>query len=122
MISSKFDMNITEQLRRLALPAAALILLSIPGAFAQETVKPAGDLTSEDEIKQYARESRLRDRCDDIPRHTHIDLTVRTRTTTSGAKQHVASADGDKLLDAKGGLHDMLSRDHPSLQDRRAGS
>jgi hypothetical protein len=34
---------------------------------------------------------------------------VRTGTATSGAKQHVASADGDKLLDAKGGLHDMLS-------------
>ena len=68
------------------------------------------------------RESRLRDLCTDLPHHTHIDLTVRTRTATSGAKQHVASADGDKLPDAKGGLHDMLSRNHPSLQDPRAGS
>jgi hypothetical protein len=57
-----------------------------------------------------------------ILRHTHTDLTVRTRTATSGAKQHVASADGDKLPDAKGGLYDMPSRDHPSLQDPRAGS
>jgi Bacterial regulatory proteins, luxR family len=47
---------------------------------------------------------------------------VQTRTATSGAKQHVASVDGDKLPDAKGGLYDTLSRDHPSLQDPRAGS
>src|SRR5258708_5740984 len=53
--------------------------------------------------------------------HTNTGLTVRTRTATSGAKQHVASADGDKLRDAKGGLCDMLSRDDPSLQDPRAG-
>jgi hypothetical protein len=48
-------------------------------------------------------------------RQTQTDLTVGTRTGTSGAKQQVASADGDQLRDAKGELHDTLSRDHPSL-------
>ncbi len=50
-----WDANITvyELLRRLALPAAAVVLLSIPGAFAQEVKEPAGDLISQDEIKQF---------------------------------------------------------------------
>ena len=33
-----------------------------------------------------------------------------------------ASANGNKLPDAKGGWHDMPSRDHPPLQNSRAGS
>jgi flagellar motility protein MotE (MotC chaperone) len=46
------DMTVLQLLRRLALPAAGLVLLSIPGAFAQEH-SPAGDITSQDEIKQF---------------------------------------------------------------------
>ena len=46
------DMTVLQLLRRLALPAAGLVLLSIPGAFAQEHA-PAGDITSQDEIKQF---------------------------------------------------------------------
>ena len=53
MIASKFGLNISETLRSLALPAAAVVLLSIPGAFAQEEPSPAGNLTSEEEIKQF---------------------------------------------------------------------
>ena len=45
------DMTVLQLLRRLALPAAGLVLLSIPGAFAQE--HPEGAITSEDEIKQF---------------------------------------------------------------------
>lgn len=37
----------------LALPAIAAILLSIPGAFAQEAPRPAGELSTEEEIRQY---------------------------------------------------------------------
>lgn len=47
------DMTVLQLLRRLALPAAGLIMLSIPGAFAQEQQPPAGDITSQDEIKQF---------------------------------------------------------------------
>lgn len=46
------DMTVLQLLRRLALPAAGLVLLSIPSAFAQEHA-PAGDITSQDEIKQF---------------------------------------------------------------------
>jgi len=46
------DMTVLQLLRRLALPAAGLVLLSIPGAFAQEQA-PAGDIISQDEIKQF---------------------------------------------------------------------
>ncbi|MBX4939712.1 MotE family protein [Rhizobium binae] len=45
------DMPVLQLLRRLALPAAGLVLLSIPSAFAQE--HPEGDITSQDEIKQF---------------------------------------------------------------------
>lgn len=38
---------------RIALPAIVAILLSIPGAFAQEAPKPAGELSTEEEIRQY---------------------------------------------------------------------
>jgi flagellar motility protein MotE (MotC chaperone) len=53
MIMLNKDMRVSELLRSMALPAAAVLLLSIPGAFAQEPPKPAGDITSEDEIKQF---------------------------------------------------------------------
>jgi flagellar motility protein MotE (MotC chaperone) len=53
MIRLNRDMTVAELLRRSALPAAAVLLLSIPGAFAQEAQKPEGDITSEDEIKQF---------------------------------------------------------------------
>lgn len=53
MIRLNKDMTVAELLRRSALPAAAVLLLSIPGAFAQEAQKPEGDITSEDEIKQF---------------------------------------------------------------------
>jgi flagellar motility protein MotE (MotC chaperone) len=53
MIGSKFDMNISDLLRRFSLPFAAVVLLSIPSAFAQEAARPAGDLTSEEEIRQF---------------------------------------------------------------------
>lgn len=53
MIVSKFGLNISELLRSLVLPAAAVVLLSIPGAFAQEAASPTGNLTSEEEIKQF---------------------------------------------------------------------
>jgi flagellar motility protein MotE (MotC chaperone) len=47
------DMKLSELARRLALPAAAVLMLSIPGAFAQEAL-PAGDITgSQDEVKQF---------------------------------------------------------------------
>ncbi|MDM9626397.1 MotE family protein [Rhizobium sp. S152] len=46
-------MSVVELARRLALPAAAVVLLSIPGAFAQEAEAPAGDVVSQDEIKQF---------------------------------------------------------------------
>jgi flagellar motility protein MotE (MotC chaperone) len=43
-----------ELMRRLALPAAAIVLLTIPGAFAQEARSTVGgELTSEEEIKQF---------------------------------------------------------------------
>lgn len=47
------DMKVSDLLQRLALPAAAVVLLSIPDAFAQEATPPAGDITSQDEIKQF---------------------------------------------------------------------
>lgn len=50
------DMTVLQLLRRLALPAAGLVLLSIPSAFAQEHA-PAGDITSQDEIKQFCTTS-----------------------------------------------------------------
>ncbi|TDW36861.1 flagellar motility protein MotE (MotC chaperone) [Rhizobium azibense] len=53
MIGLKFDTRISKLLRRLSLPAAVAVLLSIPGAFAQEAARPAGDLSSEEEIKQF---------------------------------------------------------------------
>lgn len=53
MIKLTKDMKVSDLLRSMALPAAAVLLLSIPGAFAQELHKPEGDITSEDEIKQF---------------------------------------------------------------------
>ncbi len=48
------DMTVAELVKRLALPAAAVVMLTIPGAFAQEARTAAGgDLTSEEEIKQF---------------------------------------------------------------------
>jgi flagellar motility protein MotE (MotC chaperone) len=48
------DMTVFELVRRLALPATAVVLMSIPGAFAQEARTAAGgELTSEEEIKQF---------------------------------------------------------------------
>jgi flagellar motility protein MotE (MotC chaperone) len=48
------NMTVSELLRRLALPAAAVLLLTIPGAFAQEAHTSAGgELTSDEEIKQF---------------------------------------------------------------------
>jgi flagellar motility protein MotE (MotC chaperone) len=45
---------VPELIRRLALPAAAIVLLTIPGALAQEARSTAGgELTSEEEIKQF---------------------------------------------------------------------
>ena len=52
MIKITNENPIIELLRRLALPAAGIVLLSIPGAFAQE-MAPAGDITSTDEVKQF---------------------------------------------------------------------
>lgn len=48
------DMKLSELARRLALPVAGVLMLSIPGAFAQEH-SPAGDITpsSQDEVKQF---------------------------------------------------------------------
>jgi flagellar motility protein MotE (MotC chaperone) len=47
-------MTVVQIARGLALPAAGLVILTIPGAFAQEARAAAGDdLTSEDEIKQF---------------------------------------------------------------------
>jgi flagellar motility protein MotE (MotC chaperone) len=47
------NITATDLLRRLALPAAAVVLMSIPGAFAQEARPPLVDPTSQDEIKQF---------------------------------------------------------------------
>jgi flagellar motility protein MotE (MotC chaperone) len=48
------NMTVSELLRRLALPAAAVLLLTTPGAFAQEARTSAGgELTSDEEIKQF---------------------------------------------------------------------
>jgi flagellar motility protein MotE (MotC chaperone) len=47
-------MTVSDLLKRLALPAAAVVMLTIPGAFAQEARTSAGgELTSEEEIKQF---------------------------------------------------------------------
>ncbi|MDM9618999.1 MotE family protein [Rhizobium sp. S96] len=54
MIKLNASMTVSELLRRLALPAAGVVLLTIPGAFAQEARTPVGaELTSEEEIKQF---------------------------------------------------------------------
>jgi flagellar motility protein MotE (MotC chaperone) len=54
MKSSGSNVVVLELIRRLALPAAAIVLLTIPGAFAQEARSTAGgELTSEEEIKQF---------------------------------------------------------------------
>lgn len=54
MNRSVLNMKVSDLLKRLALPAAAVVMLTIPGAFAQEARTSAGgELTSEEEIKQF---------------------------------------------------------------------
>ncbi|KQV68368.1 MotE family protein [Rhizobium sp. Root1220] len=52
---TKWDANMSrfQLLRQLALPAVAVVLLSIPGAFAQEAPATIVDPTSQDEIRQF---------------------------------------------------------------------
>jgi len=47
------NMALSDLLQRLALPAMAVVALSIPGAFAQEQPSPRGEMTSQEEIKQF---------------------------------------------------------------------
>lgn len=47
------NMALSDLLQRLALPAMAVVALSIPGAFAQEQPSPRGEMTSHEEIKQF---------------------------------------------------------------------
>jgi len=46
-------LTISDVVRRLALPAMAVVVLSIPGAFAQEQPALKGEMTSQEEIKQF---------------------------------------------------------------------
>lgn len=45
--------SLTSTARNLGLTAAVAVLLSIPGAFAQEEARPAGPPSTEDEIRQF---------------------------------------------------------------------
>ncbi len=47
------NMALSDVLQRLALPAMAVMALSIPSAFAQEQPSPRGEMTSQEEIKQF---------------------------------------------------------------------
>ena len=48
------NMTVSELAKHLVLPTAAVVMLTIPGAFAQEARTSAGgELTSEEEIKQF---------------------------------------------------------------------
>jgi flagellar motility protein MotE (MotC chaperone) len=47
------NMALSDLLQRLALPAMAVVALSIPSAFAQEQPSPRGEMTSQEEIKQF---------------------------------------------------------------------
>ncbi|OWW05357.1 flagellar protein [Rhizobium sp. R72] len=46
-------LTVSDLVRRLALPAMAVVALSIPGAFAQEQPTLKGEMTSQEEIKQF---------------------------------------------------------------------
>lgn len=115
MIKLNKDMTVSELLRRLALPAAAVMLLTIPGAFAQEAPKPEGDITSEDEIKQFctniadpARDQRYLLQKQDLEKlRADIDTRMAEMDKRKAEYQDWLKRRNDFLKQAEAGLTDI---------------
>ncbi|MBB5679552.1 MotE family protein [Rhizobium leguminosarum] len=116
------DMTVLQLLRRLALPAAGLVLLSIPGAFAQEHA-PAGDITSQDEIKQFctniadpARDQRYLLQKQELEKlRADIDARVAEMDRRKAEYQDWLKRRDDFLKQAEAGLTDIYKKMKPDV-------
>jgi flagellar motility protein MotE (MotC chaperone) len=131
MIKIKNENPIVELLRRLALPAAGLVLLTIPGAFAQE-VAPLGDITSTDEVKQFctniadpARDQRYLLQKQELEKlRADIDGRIAEMDKRKAEYQDWLKRRDDFLKQAEAGLTDIYKKMKPDaaalqLQDVR---
>ncbi|MBB3656248.1 flagellar motility protein MotE (MotC chaperone) [Rhizobium sp. BK650] len=122
---------IIDLLRRLTLPAAGLVLLSIPGAFAQD-VAPAGDITSTDEVKQFctniadpARDQRYLLQKQELEKlRADIDSRIAEMDRRKAEYQDWLKRRDDFLKQAEAGLTDIYKKMKPDaaalqLQDVR---
>jgi flagellar motility protein MotE (MotC chaperone) len=124
--------SIHELLRRLTLPAAGLVLLSIPGAFAQE-VAPQGDITpTTDEVKQFctniadpARDQRYLLQKQELEKlRADIDSRIAEMDKRKAEYQDWLKRRDDFLKQAEAGLTDIYKKMKPDaaaiqLQDVR---
>ncbi|MDC7743071.1 MotE family protein [Rhizobium binxianense] len=116
------DMTVLQLLRRLALPAGGLVLLSIPGAFAQEHA-PAGDITSQDEIKQFctniadpARDQRYLLQKQELEKlRADIDARVAEMDRRKAEYQDWLKRRDDFLKQAEAGLTDIYRKMKPDV-------
>lgn len=133
MIKLNTDMTVSELVRRLALPAAAVMLLTIPGAFAQEAPKPEGDITSEDEIKQFctniadpARDQRYLLQKQDLEKlRADIDTRMAEMDKRKAEYQDWLKRRNDFLKQAEAGLTDIyknMKPDAAALQLEKANT
>ena len=129
---SKITNPIVELLRRLALPVAGLVLLSIPGAFAQE-VAPAGDITPTDEVKQFctniadpARDQRYLLQKQDLEKlRADIDTRMAEMDKRKAEYQDWLKRRNDFLKQAEAGLTDIyknMKPDAAALQLEKANT
>lgn len=117
---SKITNPIVELLRRMALPAAGLVLLSIPGAFAQEAA-PAGDITSTDEVKQFctniadpARDQRYLLQKQELEKlRADIDSRIAEMDKRKAEYQDWLKRRDDFLKQAEAGLTDIYKKMKP---------
>jgi flagellar motility protein MotE (MotC chaperone) len=135
-MTKMWDANTTAPtlLRRLALPVAAVVLLSIPGAFAQEATAPEGDITSQDEIKQFctniaepARDQRYLLQKQELEKlRADIDARMAEMDKRKAEYRDWLKRRDDFLKQAEAGLTDIYKKMKPDaaalqLQDVKIG-
>lgn len=115
------DMTVCGLLRRLGLPAAAAVLLSMPGAFAQEVSQPVASNITQDEIRQFctniadpARDQRYLLQKQELDKlRADIDARIAEMDRRKAEYQDWLKRRDDFLKQAEAGLTDIYKKMKP---------
>ncbi|WP_112942773.1 MULTISPECIES: MotE family protein [unclassified Rhizobium] len=116
------NMTVSELAKHLVLPTAAVVMLTIPGAFAQEARTSAGgELTSEEEIKQFcsniaepARDQRYLLQKQELDKlRADVDSRMAEMTKRRDEYQDWLKRRNDFLKQAEAGLTDIYKKMKP---------